>query len=75
MNPPHPVVSPAYIRAVVELDTKEKAVQNKMRIKTLTLLKVWPLCKFVNYDTKMGQRIKKMMQTELGMQDHAFENG
>ena len=61
------------MRAVVDIN-ENNAADYKNAIRARVLMKVWPNCKFIDYDTRRGQLTKDFMRQELGMNSNAFDN-
>lgn len=72
----HPVsatkVTPILMRAVLELNTSSKdyraILQNRVKDR------VWPRCKFPDYNSTSGQLMKEYIRKEINLEPRAFEN-
>jgi hypothetical protein len=81
MNPPSQrgdpaEVSPEHAKAVLELHNERvvKKVDEKNKTRTTTLLKVWPNCKFVDYDSRQGTRVRELMKKVFAKSATSFDS-
>lgn len=67
------VTPPAALMKAV-LDLNPDSPDYKSLLKNQVKTTVWSLCKFPNYDSPMGEMVKKFIQAKLGMKDLDFNN-